>query len=218
MVYPYLLSTVGFDQEKASAWRSKTYGLKKAKAASEQITSLFGNAFDTCMALSDYRVVSATPICAGIMALKVFMELITVEFDKEIDLSEHLYTEIVDKQDDDAKDEQHSAIYDNVITIHGNILATYSLLSNVMNSVGKIQTKVNARRLEVIDCTSTTLGYVDNCNKPSCEDPTRYCDGSFNYEYISRLERGEIFNRAVGHYLCFLSCGPTPELYYFSSF
>jgi hypothetical protein len=115
------------------------------------------------------------------------------------DISEHLYGEIVDGQDGDAAAEQDTAVYKNVITIHGNIITTFNLLRDVA-AVHGIQagTGASRRRMQVIDCTNTTLGYVDNCSKPSCENPTRLCDGSFNYEYISRLEGGEKHSRAMG--------------------
>ncbi len=112
-----------------------------------------------------------------------------------MDISEHLYAEIVDGQDGDAAAEQDTAVYENVITIHHNIITTHTLLSNVFSIVSGLPTGTpSRRRLQVIDCTNTTLGYVDNCSKPSCENPTRLCDGSFNYEYISQLKGGEYHN------------------------
>ncbi len=170
--------------------------MAKVQTAFEQIASAFGNAFDVCMTLCDGGVVSVCQVCGPIMALKVITEYSTFEFTKAIDLSEHLYTEIVDKQDDDAAEEQVSAIYQNVITIHGNIISTHNMLSQVLTVVSGIDKKVTnpLRRMQVNDCISTKLGYVHNCSKPSCESPTRLCDGSFNYEYISQLEGGENHN------------------------
>jgi len=112
----------------------------------------------------------------------------------------------VDKKDDDAAEEQDAAVYENVKTIHGNVISTHNLLKQVQAIVSGLKTSTTPRRrLQVIDCINTTLvGYVDNCIKPSCENPTKLCDGSFNYEYISRLEGGEYHNRTMG-YLCILS-------------
>ena len=115
-----------------------------------------------------------------------------------VDISEHTYGEIVDGHYGDSASEKAAAAYENVITIHRNILTSNSVLKNVLDIVTGVKTKVGARRrLEVIDCTNTTLGYVDNCRKPSCENPTRFCDGSFNYEYISQLKGGENHNRTM---------------------
>jgi hypothetical protein len=138
-----------------------------------------------------------------------------------LDISEHVYAEIVDEQDDDAAKDQAAAVYENVITIHGNVIATHNLLSRVQTIVSGtnsgLKQKGVIRRLQVIDCTNTTLaGYVDNCSKPSCENPTKLCDGSFNYEYISQLEGGEYHNRTMG-YLCFLSRAAHTKLSYLLS-
>jgi hypothetical protein len=114
----------------------------------------------------------------------------------------------VDYQDDAATDELHSAVYENVITIHGNIITTHNMLSNVLTIVSGIKQKTDrlARcRMQVIDCTNTSLGYFDNCSKPSCKNPTRFCDGSFNYEYISQLEGGKNHNATMGCQ-CIQSC------------
>jgi hypothetical protein len=122
-------------------------------------------------------------------------------------ISEHLYAEIVDGKDGDAAAEQDAAVYKNVLTIHKNVIATYDQVSELKKLVlqGQTGASSNARRLQVIDCTNTTLsGYVDNCNKPSCENPTKLCDGSYNYEYIYQLERGESHNRTMG-FFCILS-------------
>jgi len=99
-----------------------------------------------------------------------------------------------------------------VKTIHGNIIATHKLLLQVQTIVTGTYTglkdKGAIRRLQVIDCINTTLvGYVDNCSKPSCENPTKLCDGSFNYEYISQLEGGEYHNRTMGVFMYSITCG-----------
>jgi hypothetical protein len=100
----------------------------------------------------------------------------------------------VDGQDGDAAAEQDAAVYENMITTHGNILIAGNNLLTVLDYVTGIKQKTDKltrRRMQVVDCTNTTLGFVDNCRKPSCENPTRLCDGSFNYEYISQLKGGE---------------------------
>jgi len=152
------------------------------------------------------------------MLLGVITESATFGIQLALDISEQVNAEIVDGQDGDAAAEQDSAVYENVITIHGNVIATHTLLSQVRTIVSGFQTGASSRRrLQVIDCTNTTLaGYVDNCSKPSCENPTKLCDGSFNYEYISQLEGGEYHNRTMG-YLCILSRAAHTKLSYLLS-
>ncbi len=149
--------------------------------------------YDICMAVC---IIPVTPLCAHCVVpsiLESIMESLLFALVLAVDVSEHVYAEIVDDQDDAAKDELHSAVYENAITIHGNIISTHNMLSNVLTIVSGIKQKTDKltrRRMQVIDCINTTLGFVENCSKPSCENPTRFCDGSFNYEYISQLEGG----------------------------
>jgi hypothetical protein len=143
------------------------------------------------------------------MVLGLFTETATFALVLVMAISEHLYAEIVDGQDGDAAAEQDAAVYKNMIITHRNLGFTHNLLETVRTIVTGTDTglrnKQVIRRLQVIDCINTTIvGYVDNCSKPSCENPTKLCDGSYNYEYISQLERGESHSRTMG-FLCILS-------------
>jgi hypothetical protein len=202
LIQSHRFSTAGFDPERALAWRNTNYALGKSIEVFEHVRAQMEGGYDVCMAVC---IIPVTPLCAHCVVpsiLESIMESLLFALALALDVSEHVYAEIVKDQDDAAKDEIPSAIYENVITIHGNIIVTHTMLSTVYNIVTGIKNKVGARRrLELIDCFNTTLGYVDNCSKPSCEDPTRYCDGSFNYEYISHLESGENFNKTMGR-LC----------------
>jgi hypothetical protein len=195
----YQSSIVGFDPESALAWRSTNYALQKAIETFYYVQEAFQSAYDSCMAVCDIGVFNLCQACT----LPVIFDTIAMHAAFALslakDISEHLYGEIVDGQDGDAAAEQDAAVYKNVITIHGNIITTFYLL-RVVAAVHGIQagTGASRRRMQVIDCTNTTLGYVDNCSKPSCENPTRLCDGSFNYDYISRLEGGEKHSSAMG--------------------
>jgi hypothetical protein len=161
--------------------------------------------YDVCMALCIISVGSFCAPCVVPSISESIMESLLFTLVLAVDVSEHVYAEIVDDQDDAAKDELHSAVYENVITIHGNIISTHKMLSNVLTIVSGIEqnTSTRRRRMQVVDCVNTTLGYVGDCRKPSCENPTRLCDGSFNYEYISQLEGGE--NHTTSTMGCFLS-------------
>ena len=190
----YQSSIVGFDPESALAWRSTNYALQKAIETFYHVQEAFQSAYDSCMAVCDIGFFNLCQACT----LPVIFDTIAMHAAFALslakDISEHLYGEIVDGQDGDAAAEQNTAVYMNVITIHGNILTTHSDLLNVLSIVSGIKQKTDKlarRRMQVIDCTNTTLGFVDNCSKPSCENPTLFCDGSFNYEYISQLKGGE---------------------------
>jgi hypothetical protein len=217
-VIPHLSSTAGFDPEGALAWRSTNYALGKSIEVFEHVQGLLESLNDVCMSLCTVALVSSCPVCVPFGFLGSITENAIFAVVLALDISEHVYAEIVDGQDGDAAAEQDSAVYENVITIHGNVIATHNLLSQVRTIVSGLQTGASSRRrLQVIDCTNTTLaGYVDNCSKPSCENPTKLCDGSFNYEYISQLEGGENHNRTIG-YLCILSHVAQTKLSYLLS-
>ena len=204
---PHLYSTAGFDPEGALAWRSTNFALRKSIEVFEHVEGLTESAYDVCMAASTVALISSCPACIPVTAVEIITETAKFAALLALDISEHVYAEIVDSQDGDAAAEQDSAVYENVITIHGNVIATHNLLLQVQTIVSGSQTGASSRRrLQVIDCTDTTLaGYVDNCSKPSCENPAKLCDGSFNYQYISQLAGGEYHNRTMG-YLCILSC------------
>ena len=218
VVIPHLSSTAGFDPEGALAWRSKNHALGKSIEILSYIVQLHKTIYDTCMALNTVAMVSTCPVCLPYMLVGAIFESAVFACQLTLDISERVYAEIVDGQDGDAAAEQDSAVYENVITIHGNVIATHNILKNVEKIVSGLQTGASSRRrLQVIDCTNTTLaGYVDNCSKPSCENPTKLCDGSFNYEYISQLEGGENHNRTIG-YLCILSHVAQTKLSYLLS-
>lgn len=192
VVIPHLFSTAKFDPERASAWRSTNFALRKSIEIFQHIGGLCGSAYDLCMAACTVAI-PICPVCLPLTAVDIITETIKFAAVLALDISELLYAEIVDGQDDDAASEQDSAVYENVITIHGNVIATFNLVSKVESILGaQAGASPKRRRLQVIDCINTTLvGYVDNCSKPSCENPTKLCDGSYNYEYISQLERGE---------------------------
>jgi hypothetical protein len=182
------------------AWRSTNFALRKTIEVFEHVQEAFQSAYDSCMSSCDTGLVTVCQVCSIPVIFEVVTENAAFALLLAMDVSEHLYGEIVDGQDGDAAAEQDTAVYENVITIHGNILTTHNDLLKVLTIVSGMKPKIDSlRRLQLADCTNTTLGYVDNCSKPSCENPTRFCDGSLNYGYISQLEGGEIHNRTTGY-------------------
>ena len=188
----------------ALAWRSANFAMQKSIESLSFFRSMLQITYDSCMTNC---APPACTWCSYPMLFGIVTETVTFALVLVMAISEHLYAEIVDGKDGDAAAEQDAAVYKNVLTIHKNVIATYDQVSELKKLVLQGQTGASsqARRLQVIDCTNTTLsGYVDNCNKPSCENPTKLCDGSYNYEYIYQLERGESHNRTMG-FLCILS-------------
>ena len=140
---------------------------------------------------------NAIPICLActpVTVLDIITETAIFAAGLALDISEKVYTEIVDEQDSDTKKEQDSAVYKNVIINHGNIIAVGQLVEQLL-TIHNVRKRAgfSRRRLQVIDCINTTLGNDYNCtpNEPLCEDLTQLCDGSANYKYISQLKGGE---------------------------
>ena len=151
------------------------------------------------MAMCEAIIFSFCQPCAVLLVVKTGLDTVVTTGNIGVDISEHIYGETVDVQDDAAASEQHSAVYENVITIHGNVIQTFNQLSRVLTIVSGSPTgQSSRRRLQVIDCINTTLGEdVDNCSKPFCDKPEKLCDGRINYEYISQRKNGENHNRKL---------------------
>ena len=104
----------------------------------------------------------------------------------------------MDGQDGDYSGDRSNSIYENVITNHGNIIATFYATQQVKVMLGELADAMadeedeDDRRRRLSDCVSTAHGYSStDCSAVSCEDPTRMCDGSFNFPYVASLEGGE---------------------------
>jgi hypothetical protein len=174
----------------ASAWRSTNFALQKAIETLQFTAALLSKGEFMCTAAvpAPLAVSCAAPIAALSMTTEIGIFITQLASD----ISEQVYAEIVDGQDGDAAAEQDSAVYQNVITTHGNVIAVGQLVEQLLTIHGVARTGggFSRRRLLENDCISMTLG---NCttNKPLCEDPTQLCDGSINYKYISQLKSGE---------------------------
>ena len=181
------------------AWRTLNFGLQKAVEILEGILPQFDNAYKFCRSHCVFGMINICQVCSIIVTINSIADAAVVPLTFALSLSELLYGEIVDGQDDAAAAEQDSAVYENVITIHGNVIQTFNQLSRVLTIVSGSPTgQSSRRRLQVIDCINTTLGEdVDKCSKPFCDKPEKLCDGRINYEYISQQRKGENHNRKL---------------------
>jgi hypothetical protein len=200
VISPHQSSTAEIDLEAASAWRNTNFALRKSIEVLGHVQSGYQSTYDTCMAGCDGGMFTICPVCTLPVIFKTITGDVIFALNLAMDISEHLYTEMLDGTVGDVESERITATYENVISIHGNILTTHNDLLNVLSIVSGIKQKTDElarRRMQVVDCTDTTLGFVDNCRKPSCENPILFCDGSFNYEYISQLKGGEDHNNTA---------------------
>jgi hypothetical protein len=199
-------ASVEFDATQAKAWRDSNYKLMKSITSLGIVAETIGGIYDTCMAASDLGFISVTPTCIVPSVLATVTKIAISAVESALGNSEQTYAEIVDSQDGDFAAEQEAAVYQNVVVIHGNVISTFTLVQQLQVMLGGIQEGLaddkdeKNRRLQLTDCTSTVNGYILQCNKPSCEDPSRLCDGSFNYKYISQLKSGMMFYTIICFY------------------
>lgn len=134
-------------------------------------------------------------------------------------ISEQTYGEVCTPSDSfwetNYQEGRQNAIYDNVITNHGNIITTFQATQQLKIMLGEISDGVKEaneneqrrRLLEIVctdregkvpagcTCVDTSLeagGFSEpGCEKPSCQDFTLLCDGiGNNYPYIAQLRQG----------------------------
>ena len=131
MIQPYLSSTAEFDPTRALAWRNANFALRKSIEVFEHVLGLFTTSNEICMAVTTVAIISSCPVCITFGIGGAITETAKFAIVLAIDISEQVYKETVDSQDGDAAADQDSAVYENVITIHGNVIATHNILKNV---------------------------------------------------------------------------------------
>jgi hypothetical protein len=170
--------------------------LRKSIEIIDYIVQSLDTGFDICTAVAA-GIPGAGTACAP---QKIAMEIANgfiFAIHQALDLSEVLYAELVDERDDEFRGEKINDVHANLITVNGNVISIFNTVEHLRVLLGGIQDGLAGdegetnRRLQSTDCTSTANGYTLQCNKPSCEDPTRLCDGSVNYQHISELKFGK---------------------------
>ena len=154
------------------------------------------NGYDICSAIAE-GIPGAGLNCIIPKLSEDIIGHIAYAISLSLDLSEVLYAELVDERDDEFRGEKINDVHANVITVNGNVISIFNTVEHLRVLLGGIQDGLaddegeTKRRLQLIDCISTANGYTLQCNKPSCEDESRLCDGSVNYKYISHQKFGK---------------------------
>lgn len=209
-----------FDSAGAKAWRSTIYALDKSggtiKLGFEQliVATEFCDAIP-CVPVpfagcTDFLKVACKALGNG---LKAVFPVLIYAAELALELSQKIYDEVVDEGDADYESERQTAIYENSILNARNVITTFHatqqlkvMLGDISEGLEGIREGENDRRLlqsnscvytegselsPECTCVSTNDGFQLGCRIPSCEDPTRLCDGSYNYQYIAALLTGE---------------------------
>lgn len=95
---------------------------------------------------------------------------------------------------------RQNAIYNNVILNARNIITTFAATQQLKVMLGDVQAGLEddreerdgtGRQLQEEDCEDISFGFLAApCAKEACGKPTRLCDGSYNYPFISELVTG----------------------------
>ncbi len=199
-------STVGFDSGGAAAWRTLNFAFQKSLEVFDYVRGNAEKTYDSCMSLCLNGVAVCVP-CLVPSIIGTIVGHIAFAVKLSMDISVQLYAEIVGLLDGNAVAERDLAVHENVMTIHGNIITTHTAVSQILTIVAGIKPQTDLikarRRMQVVvDCVNTTVGFAGDCRKPSCENPTLFCDGTFNHEYISQLKGGENHKSRTMGYLC----------------
>ena len=187
----------------------------------EAVIGGFQAIIDACDGVTTFGGIKA--ICqTPALLLRVITETLVFASDVVLGISEQVYGEQATPSDQEGETEfikgRQDAIYENVITNHGNIITTFKstlqlkqLLGGVLDNQEEDEegNDPTRRRLQSkscvfeeigSDCTCVLTGdsgYVPGCTKPACEDIRRLCNGAFNYKYIADQRQGEFSNHAL---------------------
>ena len=179
-----------------AAWRGENFGLATSITVFGGVINGLQGIIDACDSLPE--AFGAKALCQlPVLAARVAFELLVLALEIALGVSENLYGEQATPSDQVGETEfqkgRQDAIYENVITNHGNIIATFKgteQLKVMLGGVLEDEDNVLRRRLQSNscefdeidpDCTcvlTRNSGYISGCTKPSCEDPTRLCDGT----------------------------------------
>lgn len=194
------------DEDASLEWRSINYGLEKSlesvKFLDEQ-TKLFSDSCDlvpcVIIPLAGCTDVARTVCEISTFPLKALFPALIFAAELALSISERIYDEKCtpspSQVESDKMKGRQNAIYENVITNHGNIITTFQATQQLKIMLGEVSDGVkeanealleeNNRRLQLEDCVNTTSadGFKRGCNQTSCEDITKLCDGSPNYLY-----------------------------------
>ena len=208
-----------FDAAGAKAWRSTIYALQKVVDIIKFGLEQLGVASDSCDSIPCIMIPLSgctdfvKAICHGIStAFEAVFPILIFAAELALDISQKIYDEVAGGQDANYESERQTAIYQNSILNARNVITTFHatqqlkvMLGDISEGLEGIREGENNRRLlqsktcvytEYTDgqectCVSTNYGFQSGCNITSCEDPTRICDGAYNYPYISTLLTGE---------------------------
>uniref|UniRef100_A0A7S4M8E9 Uncharacterized protein n=1 Tax=Odontella aurita TaxID=265563 RepID=A0A7S4M8E9_9STRA len=191
-----LITKKPFHATTAKAWKILNAGLEAAIEIYEYAQSVSSGAAVLCTISISCVPGSSAPCTVPAQTVKFSFDLLVKITKQVVSISKKIFDVVVDGQNFRFAGDRQKAIYENVITNHGNIITTFHATQQLKVMLGEISDGIaelaeeeeeQRRRMMENGCKSTADGYTNPCDKVSCEDPTRFCDGSFNFEYVAFL-------------------------------
>lgn len=202
-----------FVGDKAKSWRDSNFALTKVVDTLVLAKELYDNSKFSCMTLVGPVPGASTPCIVPLTVLGVLRDAAAFAVKTALSISGKLYTEIVDKKVNGAyAADVTMSMYENIITANKNLFTTFAatqqlkvMLGEISEGLDKADEEEETRRRLQGDCTPTdTTGFLKagTCTDRSCDDPARFCDGSFYYPFIAEQRGGELFRlpRHVVHF------------------
>ncbi|KAL9191170.1 hypothetical protein ACHAXT_000876, partial [Thalassiosira profunda] len=197
-----LVTKEPFDSDAAKVWRSLNFAFRKILQIIEFARGLTKGAKSLCSVVPDPTDISKTVCMAPAVTFEFSFELVAFGINQALDLSEKLYSEIVGGQGSAFESNRQDVINRNVATNHGNIITVFQatqqlkvMLGEVAESLAELDEDEEERRRLQENCVSTKDEFFPKqdkftreCSQVSCEDPTRICDGTFNFPYVAYLK------------------------------
>lgn len=161
------------------------YGISLAQIGSAICQSQIGMFYGT-----------AAPCVITFQAILVPLQSSKFAIIRELQQKEKEYKENVNGKKAQYQLDLLESTYENVNKNHGNIITIFKQLKLVAEnlnaaSLRDVEEQNRNLQLQLLDCESTEPGFKELCDKPSCEDKARLCDGSLNYRYLATREGGE---------------------------
>lgn len=154
-----------------------------------------------CISMVSMFPGTAAPCAAASFLAGTVAKTILFAVECASSISEKIYDEIVNKNHNGAHvADIRESINENVVTIFGNVNTVFAATQQLKVMLGEVAD--NLERLSEDDeeerrRLAENCQPEDNCSRGDCEceDPTRNCDCSFDFLYISGLRGGECYAR-----------------------
>jgi len=189
------------DSDNAKLWRLANKVLSKSIDAGDFFHDALTTTSLACTVGISIAPGSSAPCQIPVTIAKTAMEIFLFVLRCAIRLSEGIYHEVITVKEGIYGDDRLASIYENGITTHSNVVTTFAATQQLKIMLGEISEGIQNLEEELsedeqrrlTDCKDTTeFGFVTPCSKVSCEDRTRFCDGSFNFQYVASLRGGEV--------------------------